>query len=60
MVQFPLYIAESFEIITPLPLWLVIVPLAGSFLIYLGGRAGERLRNCLAIGISACSFILAA
>jgi formate hydrogenlyase subunit 3/multisubunit Na+/H+ antiporter MnhD subunit len=60
VVQFPLYIAESFEIITPLPLWLVIVPLAGSFLIYLGGRAGERLRNCLAIGISACSFILAA
>ena len=55
----PTYAAETMEISNSLPLWLVLVPLVGSFLVYWGGRISEHLRNYLAIGVSGISFLLA-
>ncbi len=55
----PSYAAETIEISNSLPLWLVLVPVTGSFLVYWVGRVNERLRDYLAIGVSGVSFLLA-
>jgi len=48
----------SLEYVSILPLLLVLVPVAGSFLVYgLGRRFGEIFRNLLAVGISLFCFL---
>jgi hydrogenase-4 component B len=50
---------ELVEIENILPLWLVLVPLVGSFLVYWAGRISEAWRNYVAILISLACFLLA-
>jgi hydrogenase-4 component B len=55
----PVSAAGAIELESFLPLWLVLIPILGSFFVYWAGRFGESLRNYLAIFISAVCFLLA-
>jgi len=46
------------EINSSLPLWIVLIPLLGSFLVYWSIGAGEAVRNAVAIAITAVCFML--
>ncbi|MDO9535809.1 MAG: proton-conducting transporter membrane subunit [Bacillota bacterium] len=56
----PAHSVEAIQIYSTLPLWLVLIPILGSFIVYwTGRRLGESIRNYVAILISAVCFLSA-
>ncbi|NMB35412.1 MAG: hypothetical protein GX989_03875 [Firmicutes bacterium] len=52
--------SNASSIISALPLWIIITPLAGTIMVILGATYSEKIRDCLAVAISAITFILSA